>query len=75
MNTRAAKQALVSNRRVIYLRSFKKTITETLPVDLKVVKLILEEPDMMSTDEFLAKSDVWQKLLAVEIKGRSRGSA
>lgn len=61
-------QQLPLVRRVVSLRRLKKQMAESLPSSLKTVQLILQEPDELPSEEFLAKSDLWGRLLAAEIK-------
>jgi hypothetical protein len=61
-----------TKEQIVSLRSLKKQVAEAFPGDFEVVKLILQEKDEMQGEEFMAKSDVWQKLLAAEVRSKEQ---
>ncbi len=52
--------------KTVDIARLKVFAVEGLPKDSKLRELILTEKDMLNVEEFLAKMDVWLKLVKME---------
>jgi len=53
-------------KRKVNIVNFKRYMTEKIPINSKLKGIILAERDELEVEVFLAKMDVWLKLLALE---------
>ncbi len=52
--------------RVVNIGRFKGFATESLPVNSRLRDVLLSEKDQLTAKDFLAKMDVWMRLLNIE---------
>ena len=50
----------------VNLKPLKKWVEENLPTNSTLRNIILSENDILSSEHFIVKIDVWQKLLRME---------
>jgi hypothetical protein len=53
-------------KKMINLQTLKLWVKQYLPSNSNLKILILSEDDIISSEEFIVKIDVWQKLLRME---------